>query len=340
MTIPDFELLSPSLILRGLELSRDLSLTDSLMTYPSYVNRVYGIRDRDGVDYVAKFYRPGRWTWEAVREEHRFLEDCIRAEIPVVAPLADSDGETVGEITAVDPEEGRETVFLFALFPLKGGRQFDAEGEEDWLRLGSLLGRLHRTGKERKAPSRMICTPETSTEPFIRDLLEQNLVHPQMAGDFRQICGEVLDQIRPLFRNLPLFRIHGDCHRGNILDRSREGLLLIDFDDMMTGPAMQDMWLLLPDYAEESYREISLLTEGYEQFLPFPRGELKLLEPLRFMRMIYYLHWCARQREDSTFLKHFPDWGSRSFWLKEVEDLRLQAERIDRWISRDTFGYF
>lgn len=34
----------------------------SFFAYPSYANRVYGLRSDDGTEYVAKFYRPGRWT--------------------------------------------------------------------------------------------------------------------------------------------------------------------------------------------------------------------------------------------------------------------------------------
>lgn len=328
-----FDILSPQNTLRGLELNYGLEFTGSLMPYPSYVNRVYGVETPDGVPYVAKFYRPGRWSYEAVGEEHAFIADCSAGDIPVAVPLETCQGTTVGEMVLADPAAGTEEEFFFALFPRMGGRQFDAEGDDDWLRLGSLLGRLHRVGRQRTAAFREVCSPEL-TRSQAQGLLSSRVIHPESEKAFGEVCRVVLDRIGPCFRDIENFRIHGDCHRGNILDRPGEGLLFIDFDDMMTGPAVQDLWLLLPSYAEDSLREINLLLEGYETFQPFQHRELRLLEPLRFMRMIYYLAWCAQQRHDKTFLKHFPGWGSRTFWVKEVEDLILQAERVDAWLGR------
>ena len=328
----EFDLLSPQVILKGVEYTFNIDLSDHIMPYPSYVNRVYGLESQDGEEFIAKFYRPGRWSFESICDEHEFLADCREAEIPLAVPIADDEGETLGEVTAVTGD-GTEVNYFFALFPKKGGRQFDAERDGDWLRMGSLLGRLHVTGKKRGAPCRPVCSPEKTTLLYLDELLDGGLIPLEVEADFHKIISEAVRQISPLFIEKDFFRIHGDCHRGNILDRQEEGLLLIDFDDMMMGPAVQDMWLLLPDYAEESRRELRLLLEGYEEFLPFNYGQMRLLEPLRFMRIIHYIHWCARQRHDSTFLKHFPDWGSRSYWIKEVEDLKLQADRVYSWIN-------
>jgi Ser/Thr protein kinase RdoA (MazF antagonist) len=104
--------------------------------------------------------------------------------------------------------------------------------------------------------------------------------------------------------------------------------MLIDFDDMVMGPPVQDIWLLLPDYAESSRKELELILEGYEAFGEFDRNSFALIEPLRFMRMIHFLAWSAKQRNDLRFQNTFPDWGGKSFWIKEVEDLRLQARVI------------
>jgi Ser/Thr protein kinase RdoA (MazF antagonist) len=134
----------------------------------------------------------------------------------------------------------------------------------------------------------------------------------------------LLEAGTPLFSGLERIRIHGDCHRGNILDRLDEGLLLIDFDDMAMGPPVQDLWLLLPDRAGKSSREIELFLQGYERFRSFDRTSLRCIEPLRAMRMVYFLAWCSRQTGDAQFRKIFPDWGSDQFWQREVNDLREQ----------------
>ncbi|WP_319478029.1 serine/threonine protein kinase [Marispirochaeta aestuarii] len=317
-----FDLLTPELVLQAVTQAWGFSLESSLSPFPSYINRVYGLRDDDGREYVTKFYRPGRWSYEAILEEHQFLEDCREAELPVVVPVPDEEGFTLQDVIAVD-DEGNEEEYLFALFPKRGGRNFDAEGEEEWLRLGRLLGRLHQVAGDREAEHRLVLHPQETTMSHIREL--SDLVHPDLRVEFEDFCLEAVEMISPAFEGLDYHRIHGDCHRGNILDRPGEGLLLIDFDDMAVGPAVQDLWLLLPGRRDECSRELNLLVEGYEEFLSFPRRSLDLIEALRFMRILHYSAWCARQRKDAGFFKHFPGWGSKAYWTKELEDLKDQV---------------
>ena len=205
---------------------------------------------------------------------------------------------------------------------------FDITTEEDWIRLGAVIGRMHRIGQLEDAPERPICVPNKTTENYLKQLSAGGIIHPSVSDDFLRICRDILELINPLFDNLKIIRIHGDCHRGNILDRGPEGLILIDFDDMMTGPPVQDLWLLLPGHKEECFKELELLLEGYEQFISFDRNTLQLIEPLRFMRMIHFLAWCAIQKNEPQFLHHFPEWGSEGFWIKELEDFRYQSDRI------------
>lgn len=321
-----FDNLSPDSIAAAVEGSLGLGTDGMISAYPSYVNRVYGMRVDDGTEIVAKFYRPGRWNRKGILDEHSFLRDCAEAELPVAVPMALEGGDSLGELVLED--ETGESSFLFALFPKKGGRNFDAEADDDWLRLGAVLGRLHAVGGLRAAPSRLRCDPLSLTLPMLRGLLGEGLVHPEMAAEFETLCSGIIDFLAPKFEGLAFRRIHGDCHRGNILDRPGSGLLIIDFDDMMTGPAVQDLWLLLPDHAAQCRRELGLLVEGYEAFLPFDRRELELVEGLRFMRMVYFLAWRSRQRNDRWFRESFPDWGNKAFWTTELEDLRDQAELV------------
>ena len=326
MTTRTFDLLTPHVVLAAVESAFGLALDGTLSAYPSYVNRVYGLAAEGGQAYVAKFYRPGRWSEEAILEEHTFVQDCAEAELPVVAPLQDRDGATLASVTSDDG--GTEETFDFALYPRKGGRSFDAESAGDWVRLGGLVGRLHAVGERRQAEHRLACTPQASTSEFLRELESAGVVPAKHAAEFFGLAREALAGIAPLFDGVALQRIHGDCHRGNILDRAGEGLLLIDFDDMMRGPAVQDLWLLLPDRASSSRRELELILEGYEAFHPFQRATLALIEPLRLMRLVYYLAWSARQRDDLRFRQSNPGWGGEAFWSKEIEDLRDQLAAI------------
>jgi Ser/Thr protein kinase RdoA (MazF antagonist) len=332
MVTGSFSLLSPDRALGAVESVCGCTLDGTMEGYPSYVNRVYGVRSETGERYVVKFYRPGRWDRNAILDEHRFLLDCSEAEIPVVAPLVDTDGETLHELVA--KEEGETQTFFFCVFPRMGGRTFEPESADDLIRLGALLGRCHAVGEKRPAASRAVCSPRPLTASFVEELLSQGLVHPECRDDFKSVCAGTIDLITPLFQGVPAQRIHGDCHRANVIDRPGQGLVLIDFDDMMSGPVVQDLWLVLPEHAENSTRELALLLEGYEPFHPFDRATISLIEPLRFMRMIYFLAWRARQRNDHWFRESFPDWGTEAFWIKETEDLREQATAVRASLNR------
>src|SRR6056297_2003413 len=336
----DFDSLTPELVLKAVEGAYGLRLDGNIIQYNSYINRVYELHAEDGPAYMVKFYRPGRWSEDAILEEHRFIQDCVEIDIPTVAPLPDADGDTLAVMEVVDPDErsldgtdGLESTagladgaqeYYFALFPKKGGRNFDAESEEDWLRLGALVGRMHTAARRSGAEQRQYCLPGPIIEQCLQELDEGNAVHPEHRPEFFELAGEIRRRIEPLFEDIPLQRVHGDCHRGNILERPGEGLLLIDFDDMMVGPAIQDLWLLLPSRVDDCPQEFNLIAEGYEQFLPFDYSQKRLIEPLRAMRMLYYLAWSARQRNDHRFKTEHPHWGGSAFWSKEIEDLRDQ----------------
>ena len=321
----DFDHLTPKLVLKAVESAFGLSLTGNITQYNSYINRVYELHDEEGLIYMAKFYRPGRWSEEAILEEHAFIRDCVEMDIPTVAPLTDPEGDTLPVVEVVDNSENLQE-YCFALFPKRGGRNFDAESEEDWLRLGALAGRMHTAALQREAGHRQRCLPGPIIRKCIQELEDDEAVHPEYRQEFFGLAGEIRQHIEPLFEGVPLQRVHGDCHRGNILERPGEGLLLIDFDDMMTGPAVQDLWLLLPERADECPQEFNLVVEGYERFLPFDYSQKRLIEPLRAMRMLYYLAWSARQRRDRRFLTEHPHWGGSAFWSKEIEDLREQLQ--------------
>lgn len=312
MTAHGFSELSLDRIIQAAEDSLGTPFTGYTSQLPSYINRVYELQAQDGIRYIAKFYRPGRWNRQALEEEHAFTADCLEMEIPVIAPLLLAHGTTLAETAGI----------YYALFPKRFGRAVEIESDQMLQRIGSLLGRIHSAGAQRAAHARIRCHPAESTARFVRQLLDGGFVARKCSSAFEDIAGSVVERITPLFDHCEMIRIHGDCHRGNILDRQGEGLHIIDFDDMMNGPPVQDFWMLLPDHAHKAQREIDLLLSGYKLFRTFDRSSLKLIEPLRAMRMIYFNAWCSIQVDDLQFRKNFPDWGSESFWQQEIYDLR------------------
>lgn len=308
-----FEQFTPDRILYAVEEATSKQFTGFTAQLPSYINRVYELQARDGSKLVAKFYRPGRWTREAINDEHTFLQELYDSEIPVIPPITLSNNTTLGEYDNI----------LFALFPKKAGRQLEINNFEDWLRLGSLVARIHNIGSTHSANHRITISPEISTRNNL-DYLCNHIIPVEFREKYRNLVTDLIDSSASFFSEIKTIRIHGDLHRGNILDRMDEGLLVIDFDDMAMGPAVQDLWLLLPDRPENSGEEINLFIEGYEQFREFDRRSLHLIEPLRAMRMIYFLAWCSTQKNDLQFKKNFPEWGYDSFWRKEINDLKEQ----------------
>jgi Ser/Thr protein kinase RdoA (MazF antagonist) len=314
----DFEHLTPEVLLDVVEQASGISMTGLTIPLPSYINRVYELQSKKGERLIAKFYRPNRWSREALEDEHQFLADCTVDEIPVVSPLPLASGETLGKT-----DDG-----FFALFPRKAGREFEFNADEDLVRVGTLIARIHLAGERRSPRDRITLHPGKSTLSDLDFIIKGGFVTSELEPQFQDLTSRIVENINPLFQGTELIRIHGDCHRGNILDRPGEGLMAIDFDDMMTGPPVQDLWMLLPDHAGRSRREITLLLEGYEQFRDFEYPSIKLIEPLRFMRIIYFLAWTARQVNDYAFKANQPDWGSENFWLHEISDLNHQFQVI------------
>lgn len=322
-----FNCLTPDLIADSIEEAFGITLENLIYPYPSYINRVYGLRDRDGKEYVAKFYRPGRWSKEQILEEHHFLQELQQSECPVVLPLPDQEGATLQtlnlEACIPTTDQIDELTFYFALFPKLNGRAFDPETDEDWIRLGSLAGRIHVTGKQTQTISRHRLDT-TLLKYYIDALLTACLIPEETQSDFIAVTTKAFELMKHHSESTQNLRLHGDFHRGNLIYNSETGLAIIDFDDLCAGPAVQDLWLLLPGHRRDSGRELELILEGYTEFMEFNRKELTLIEDLRFFRMIHFLHWQSQQRFDRAFYQHFPDWGSKAFWNACIEDLEDQ----------------
>ncbi len=316
--LPGFDDFSPDAMIGAVEDAVGESFTALASPLPSYINRVFEFMSVDSTRYVAKFYRPGRWSRAAIEEEHEFVLDCAADEIPVVPPLELRSGRTLGEVDGIS----------FAVYPKRSGREMDLDTDEAWFRLGSLVARIHNVGARKESRCRLYLRPESTTLEEIRFLLEGGFVPKRMGGRFEKVCEAILAAVTRLFDGLEYIRIHGDCHRANILERPGEGLMVIDFDDMMVGPPIQDLWLLLPARADCCRREIGLLLDGYEMFREFDCVSLRLIEPLRAMRMIYFLAWCARQSGDYNFQSRLPGWGEDAFWMSEIADLEAQLGAI------------
>lgn len=313
-----FHTLDPDAVLTAVEKALGIRCTNLCRPLASYINRVYELEREDHTGLVVKFYRPGRWSRTALQDEHDFLLELRDREIPVIPPLVFRSGETLGVHGAL----------LFAVFPKCGGRSYDEYNRDQWLELGRLLGRMHAVGAAHLPEDRIRMRPGRSTRAQVDYIMRTRLLPPDLQDAYRKITDNLIKTIDPLFANIEMIRIHGDCHFANLIYRPDESFFIIDFDDMAIGPPVQDFWMLLPNYMEESHAEIDLLLAGYETFRDFDRRSLRLIEPLRGMRFVHYTAWGAYQVVEDGVSHAIPDFGTRAYWQQEIRDLADQLDRI------------
>ena len=229
-----FSLLKPDTVIALAEKALGLPFSNLYRPCNSYINRVYELEQKDGVRRIIKFYRPDRWTREAIQDEHEFLRELAAQEVPVIAPLQMNNGSTLGKFKDIS----------YAIFPKCGGRCQDEFSDDQWMELGRLLARVHNVGAIHTAGSRIILAPAVSTQAQVEAILSSGLVPPEFTGAFSGVANDLIREIDPLFVQVQPIRIQGDCHFGNIIHRPGESFFLIDFDDMSMGPAVQDFWML------------------------------------------------------------------------------------------------
>lgn len=314
-----YEHLTPDAIIAAVE-SLDRVCDRRILALNSYENRVYQVGIEAGAPLIAKFYRPGRWEDAAIREEHGFALELAAAEIPVVPPLI-HDGRTLFEHGG----------FRFAIFERKGGRwpELGNRTEREWM--GRFLGRMHMVGRKQRFRHRQRMDVERLGDDSRNYLLDEGWIPPHLEEAYDSLTDDLLEHIRAAFdsaRGMGEFRLHGDCHRGNVL-WTDGGPHFVDLDDCITGPALQDLWMLLSGTRAEMSEQLTQLLEGYSQFSSFDRGELVLTESLRTLRMIHYAAWLARRWSDPAFPHAFPWFEEPRYWENHVLALREQMAAIE-----------
>lgn len=292
------------------------SRTDGrLLALNSYENRVYQAGIEDGAPIVAKFYRPQRWSNDAILEEHTFVAELAAREIPAVPPLA-FDGRTLHEFDG----------FRFAIFERRGGRapELDRRDTLEWL--GRFIGRIHAVGATKPYAARPTLDLRTfGYEP--RDfLMSHDFVPDDVRPAYEAAVALALEGVERAYEragNVRMLRAHGDCHPSNVL-WTDAGPHFVDFDDSRMAPAVQDLWLLLPGDRPGASRALTDLLAGYEDFCEFDPRELHLIEALRTLRLIHYAAWLARRWDDPAFPAAFPWFNTHRYWEARVLELREQ----------------
>lgn len=310
----DFSGLSPELILDAIE-SVGIWPQSGLLALNSYENRVYQFLADDGLRYVTKFYRPQRWSEAQLMEEHAFALELAEQEIPLVAPVI-VQGETLFN------HQG----YYFCLYPSVGGRQFEVDNLDHLEWVGRFIGRIHKVAQSKCFSHRASINCQSYLHQPLSILKQSPLIPSSLQTAFFTILEQLISATEPLFIHDQPMRLHGDCHPGNIL--WRDGPSFVDLDDCRTGPAIQDLWMMLSGDRQQQLMQLDVLAEAYDEFCDFPHQQLTLIEPLRAMRMVHYMAWLAKRWQDPAFPRTFSWFGEDKYWEQQILALKEQLAAL------------
>uniref|UniRef100_C6E8Y2 Stress response kinase A n=1 Tax=Geobacter sp. (strain M21) TaxID=443144 RepID=C6E8Y2_GEOSM len=314
-----FSTLTPNFIMDAVE-SQGFRCDCRTSALNSYENRVYQVGIEEEKPLIAKFYRPGRWSDEQIREEHQFCLELAEHELSVVAPWMNPAGDTLFHFDG----------FRFALYPRQGGHAPEFDNDENLAILGRMLGRIHSIGAIRPFKER----PTLESRSFGHDsvaLIKERFIPEEYRASYTAVTDQLLAAIDAAFaqtQGVTQIRAHGDCHAGNILWRDGAPHF-VDFDDARMAPAVQDLWMMLSGERPRQLVQLEQLVKGYTEFRDFHPGELMLVEPLRALRMLHYSAWLARRWEDPTFPITFPWFNTVRYWGEHILQLREQLSALD-----------
>lgn len=313
--------LDPNTILDAIE-STGVLCTGSLIALNSYENRVYQIGIEDAEPLIAKFYRPNRWCSAAILEEHQFSLELVQHEIPIIAPLIINDRTL-----------HHHHDFRFALFPRRSGHALELDNSEQLEWMGRFIGRLHRVSACQSFHHRIQLNPQSYGHDPYKLLIEQSFIPDYLTSNFCKTVETALQKVNQIFKSIgdiDQIRLHGDCHAGNVL-WSESGPHIVDLDDCLMGPAIQDIWMLLSGEPKQMDVQLDKILQGYCKFHDFNPRERHLIEPLRTLRMLHYSGWIAKRWADPAFPLSFPWFNKPVYWQNLMINLNEQVELLDQF---------
>jgi Ser/Thr protein kinase RdoA (MazF antagonist) len=150
-----------------------------------------------------------------------------------------------------------------------------------------------------------------------------------MRSGYERTIEAIVERAEPVFRSVPVLRLHGDFYGENCL-RTADGFVAIDFDDMMSGPAAQDVWVIArtKDPAE-TRRRMAIVAGGYRAHRAFAPEWIELFPALHAMRFMWIAAWITSRWFDPKFRATFPDFGTHELYARELARIRSMTSSGD-----------
>lgn len=295
--------------------------TGQLFQLNSYENRVYQVGLEKDPPLVIKFYRPNRWNELQLQEEHLILSELAKHEVPVVQPLEIKKNELC-------PSLGKAGSYYFCLYPKFGGHEEADLNAERFEWLGRTLARAHLVMSSLPIKHRLKLNAQTYGYDQLDSLFQNPWLPDDLWTAIEDMILTALSHIEKHFKNTDqVFAVHGDCHLGNVL-WNKTGPTLVDFDDVVLAPSVQDMWMLFWGNADEKAEQQKQFLKGYELFREFDDHLWRLTESLRTLRMIRHTAWIGDRYEEPIFKKAFSYYHERKFWEEFLLNIKEQCSLL------------
>ena len=322
--------LTPDQILQTIE-EKGYSPTGRFFQLNSLENRVYEIEvavDEEQLKneserfLIAKFYRPGRWSKEQLQEEHDFMHELVSIELPVIAPLKLDDQSLF---------YSKDLSLYYCLYPKCSGRNPDEIPSNDWQQIGRLLGRMHGVGASKNFKHRLTLSPQQYLNINLESLLKSEHLPNEFKKTYEVLIASLFNLSEPIFSQIPNQRLHGDFHLGNVIKRE-DKYFMVDFDDSVTGPKVQDLWLLLPPEIDPEHENAKRsLLSGYSLMNSKTITDFHLISFLRIFRQFHFTAWISKRWDDPIFPKYFPQFATQRYFEEQINDLKLATASFSNY---------
>lgn len=305
----------------------------------SLENQVFAFPEAEGPGFVLKLYRPGRWSPAALEDEIRVVSALAAAGLPVALPRRLREGARLGRWRGV-----AYTVLDRAPIPTADWRQRPQMQRDEALALGSLVARLHQVSSGLEAPHRPTLLPHAYAVGSRDALLRTGLLQRAQGRRLCELVDAMVARAEAAFAGVEIHPIHGDLHASNIL-WVKDNPIIIDFDDMLRGPPVQDLFLLaagidvveggaapaplepgLGPFLSRRAENVATLVEGYRRVRALSDKQLALIPLLDAIRRVWMMAWLAHRRGDPCFAEEVSELANPAHWDAWLD---ATASRLD-----------